>query len=92
VNIERLNQAYIRLIKMVLNRTFKVNPQYLNSFYRDPSPQEAYLLLNKIFSQEELATWDADRNELIVNNLNKPQLRAAKEREEDHKNGCGVDK
>lgn len=38
LTIEKLNQAYIKLIKMVLNGTYSANTPYINSFYHDPSP------------------------------------------------------
>jgi hypothetical protein len=52
LTIEKLNQAYIKLIKMVLNRTYETTNQHINSFYLDPSPEEAYSILNRIFAQE----------------------------------------
>lgn len=50
LTMEKLNQAYIKLIKMVLNGTYSSNTPYINSFYHDPSPEEAYNLLNKIMN------------------------------------------
>jgi hypothetical protein len=52
LTIDKLNQAYTKLIKMVLNRTLSANSQLVSAFYRDPPPQEAYSLLTQIFTQE----------------------------------------
>lgn len=49
ITVEKLNQAYIKLIKMVLNGTFTTTTPHINSFYHDPSPDEAYSILNRIF-------------------------------------------
>lgn len=38
ISIQKLNQSYIKLIKMVLNGTLSTNSPYINSFYHDPTP------------------------------------------------------
>lgn len=51
LTIEQLNNSYIKLIKMFLNGDYSASTPYINSFYYDLSPNDAYSLLNKIFEQ-----------------------------------------
>lgn len=52
LTIENLNSAYVSLIKMVLNGSSPIESPYIKSFYHDPSPAEAYELLQKVISEE----------------------------------------
>jgi hypothetical protein len=54
LTLEQLNHAYIKLIKMVLNPTWEIASHYINSLYQEPSPEQAYAILSKIFVEEKM--------------------------------------